>query len=227
MKVSSHANQSSLSARLRRDRMRYLDGMIHASGRRDLLLADLGGTRSFWEMNLPHLKNKDCLARIDIFNLDAALQKDCEIGGIPVRFRPGDVTNLSDAADGQYDIAFSNSVIEHVGNLDLQNRAACEIRRIARDFMVQTPNLRFPLEPHFYVPLFPFLPLGVRAWLHQHFKLGWLPPEPDALRARIDCDQIRLLSQQEIRLLFPGAAVYKERLAGMVKSFIVIGKGGS
>jgi hypothetical protein len=47
------------------------------------------------------------------------------------------------------------------------------------------------------------------------------------LRARIDCDQVRLLSRQEIRLLFPDAAVHKERMAGMVKSFIVIGKGGS
>lgn len=207
--------------------MRYLDEVIHASGRRDLLLADLGGTWSFWEMNLPHLKNKDCVARVDIFNLDAASQTECEICGIPVRFRSGDVTSLDEVADGQYDIAFSNSVIEHVGNLDRQNRAACEIRRIARHFMLQTPNLRFPLEPHFYVPFFQFFPLGVRAWLHQHFKLGWLTPEPDALRARIDCDQIRLLSQAEIRLLFPDAAVHKERLAGMVKSFIVIRKGGA
>jgi hypothetical protein len=205
--------------------MRYLDGMIQASGRSGLLLADLGGTRSFWEMNLPHLRNKDRLARIDIFNLESASQMDSELCGIPVRFRPGDVTNLSEAADGQYDIAFSNSVIEHVGNLDRQNRAACEIRRISRSFMVQTPNLRFPLEPHFYVPFFPFLPLGIRAWLHQHFTLGWLKPEPDALRARIDCDQVRLLSQKEIRLLFPDAAVHQERLAGMVKSFIVTGKG--
>jgi hypothetical protein len=227
MKVSSHSDQSSLSARLRRNRMRYLDGMIQTSGRSGLLLADLGGTRSFWDMNLPHLQNKDCLARIDVFNLDAATQPESEICGIPIHFRSGDVTNLDEVAAGQYDIAFSNSVIEHVGNLDLQNRAACEIRRIARRFMVQTPNLRFPLEPHFYVPFFPFLPLGIRAWLHQHFTLGWLPPEPDALRARIDCDQVRLLSQQEIRLLFPDAAVHKERMAGMVKSFIVIGKGGS
>lgn len=207
--------------------MRYLDEVIHASGRRDLLLADLGGTQSFWEMNLPHLENKDCLARIDIFNLDAVSPKECEISGIPVRFKSGDVTNLDDAAVGQYDIAFSNSVIEHVGNLDRQNKAACEIRRIARHFILQTPNLRFPLEPHFYLPFFPILPLGVRAWLHQHFKLGWLEPEPDALRARLDCDQIRLLSQQEIYLLFPGAVVHKERLAGLVKSFIVTGKGAA
>ncbi len=225
MRVSSHANQSSLSARLRRNRMRYLDALIHASGRRDLFLADLGGTRSFWEMNLPYLENKDGLTSIDIFNLDAASQEECEISGIPVHFRSGDVTNLNEVAAGQYDIAFSNSVIEHVGNLDMQDRAACEIQRISRNFMVQTPNLRFPLEPHFYVPFFPFLPLGVRAWLHQHFTLGWLKLEPDALRARIDCDQIRLLSQKEIRLLFPDAAVHKERLVGMVKSFIVIGKG--
>jgi hypothetical protein len=225
--VTSHTHQASLSARLRKRRMRYLDAMIHASGRRGLRLADLGGTLSFWEMNLQHLGHRDCLSRIDIFNLDVASVADCEIGGIPVCVRFGDVTNLKNVPDRQYDLAFSNSVIEHVGNLASQHRAACEIRRIAGRFMVQTPNRRFPLEPHFYVPFFAQLPLGCRAWLHQHFALGWLGPEPDALRARLDCDQIRLLSCKEMGLLFPDACIHREWLLGLVKSFIVTGKGAS
>lgn len=205
--------------------MRYLDDMIHVSGRNGLCLADLGGTLSFWEMNLPYLRHKDCLSRIDIFNLDVTSASDCEVGGIPVRVRVGDVTDLRDVPNGQYDIALSNSVIEHVGNLACQQRAACEIRRIAGRFVVQTPNRRFPLEPHFYVPFFAQLPLGCRAWLHRHFTLGWLAPEPDALRARLDCDQIRLLSCKEMRLLFPDACMHREWLLGLVKSFIVTGKG--
>ena len=223
--VSSHTNRESLSARLRRERMWYLDDMIEASGKTNLLLADLGGTLSFWKMNLPHLKHKDCLARIDLFNLDAGSAQNGEIEGVLIRTRAGDMTNLKDVPDGQYDIAFSNSAIEHAGNLAQQHRAAGEIRRIAGRFVLQTPNRFFPLEPHFYVPFFALLPLGLRARLHQHFKLGWLAPEPDALRARIDCEQIRLLSGKEIRLLFPDAYVHREFLMGLAKSFIVTGKG--
>jgi SAM-dependent methyltransferase len=207
--------------------MQYLDDMIQVSGRSDLLLADLGGTRSFWEMNLQHLKYKDRLARIDLFNLDTGTEQDCEIEGILIRRREGDITCLKDVPDGQYDIAFSNSAIEHTGNLAQQNRVACEIRRIAGCFVLQTPNRYFPLEPHFYVPFFALLPLGVRVWLHRHFKLGWLEPVPDALQARIDCEQIRLLSRKEIRLLFPEACIHREFLAGLVKSFIITGKGAA
>jgi SAM-dependent methyltransferase len=207
--------------------MQYLDDMIQVSGRSDLLLADLGGTRSFWEMNLQHLKYKDRLVRIDLFNLDTGTEPDGEIEGTLICRRAGDITCLKDVPDRQYDIAFSNSAIEHTGNLAQQHRVACEIRRIAGCFVLQTPNRYFPLEPHFYVPFFALLPLEVRVWLHRHFKLGWMAPEPDALRARIDCEQIRLLSGKEIRLLFPGADIHREFLMGLVKSFIITGEGAA
>jgi len=220
MKVSNHTDLNSLSARLRRTRMRYLDDLILSAGRSGLRLADLGGTRSFWEMNLPHLRCRNRLERIDLFNL--AAEPDGEIDGIPVRSQTADIKELKAVPDGAYDIAFSNSALEHTGNFAEQYRAACEIRRISRAFVVQTPNRSFPLEPHFYVPFFNRLPLGLRSGLHQRLRLGWLPPEPDPLRARIDCDQIRLLSRKELRLLFPDARIFNERLLGLVKSFIAV-----
>lgn len=224
MKVSNHTDRNSLSSRLRRTRMSYLDDLIRSAGKPGLRLADLGGTRSFWEMNLPHLRFKNALERIDLFNL--AAEPDGEIHGVPVRSQTADIKELNAILDGAYDIAFSNSAIEHTGNFAEQYRTACEIRRISRAFVIQTPNRSFPLEPHFYVPFFNRLPLSLRSGLHQRFRLGWLPPEPDPLRARIDCDQIRLLSRQELRLLFPDARIFNERLLGMVKSFIVVYEAG-
>ncbi len=223
--VSSHTNSKSLSTRLRARRMQVLDDALVACGRRGLVLTDLGGTRSFWEMNLPKLRRRDLLSRIDVFNLNAADESGSEIEGVPVRVYQGDVTALADISDQTYDVAFSNSVIEHVGNLAMQKRFATELRRIARRFVLQTPARSFPLEPHFYVPFFAQMPLGIRAAMHRRWKLGWLPPEPDPLQARIDCDSIRLLSRRELTLLFPEGLLIAERLAGLVKSFIVSGAG--
>jgi hypothetical protein len=221
--ISSHTNSKSIAARLRKRRMQYLDAAIAASPGERLSIADLGGTVSFWEMNLGHLADAGRIERIDLFNLDNGSEEIIRIGKVELRQFTADVTNLTKVANAEYDIAFSNSVIEHVGNLLRQQHFAEEIRRISVRYVMQTPNRCFPLEPHFYVPFFPYLPLGFRSWLHQHFKLGWLAKEPDPLLARIDCDQVRLLIRKELKLLFPEAAIHSERLFGMVKSYVLTG----
>ena len=59
--------------------------------------------------------------------------------------------------DGEFDVAFSNSVIEHVPP-ELQAKFASEVGRVADRYFVQTPNRYFPIEPHYQLPLFQFLP---------------------------------------------------------------------
>src|SRR5690349_15851457 len=49
--------------------------------------------------------------------------------------------------DGSFDIAYSNSVIEHVGEWEDQVAFAAELRRVAPHYFVETPNKRFLLEP--------------------------------------------------------------------------------
>lgn len=222
--VSSHTDSTSLSAKLRLRRMQYLDEAIQRLDRDNLALIDLGGTASFWEMNLQHLQRARMLSRIDIYNLEVDTERRERIGHVEVALRPGNATQLTAVRDRQYDVAFSNSVIEHVGNLREQKCLAQEIQRVAAEYVLQTPNRFFPLEPHFYVPFFPFIPLSIRTWMHRRFTLGWFPPEADELQARIDCDEIRLLTRRELHLLFPEAEVHAERLAGMVKSFIITGR---
>ncbi len=225
--VSLHTHSKSISAKLRMQRMVFLDELIRGLDRSNISLVDLGGTLSFWEMNLKHLECRDRLARIDIYNLEVGSECRHCVGNVEVREMPGNVTQLGDVADRQYDVAFSNSVIEHVGNLYQQNRFAQEIQRVASCFVLQTPNRSFPLEPHFYVPFFPFIPLGIRTALHRCFRLGWFAPEPDELKARIDCDEIRLLSHRELKLLFPKGRIEREWLAGLVKSYMVSGETGA
>jgi 2-polyprenyl-3-methyl-5-hydroxy-6-metoxy-1,4-benzoquinol methylase len=64
----------------------------------------------------------------------------------------------SPSAARSFDIVFSNSVIEHVGDAESQQQFAHEIARVGRAYWVQTPNRRFPVEPHLLTPFLHFLP---------------------------------------------------------------------
>jgi len=121
-----------------------------------------------------------------------------------------------------FDLAFSNSAIEHVGNFDDQKRFADEMLRVGRRIYCQTPNKWFPVEPHFLGLCVHWLP---RRWFN-HFVdryltlHGWrYRPEPEASEALIN--SIRLLTRQELSHLFPGCNIKTERFLGMAKSFVV------
>src|SRR4051794_26662392 len=58
-------------------------------------------------------------------------------------------------ADNEFDLAYSNSVLEHVND---RAGLAREIRRVARSWWVQTPAFSFPIEPHALLPFAHWLP---------------------------------------------------------------------
>ena len=135
----------------------------------------------------------------------------------------GDARDMSMFAEGEFDIVFSNSVIEHVGSFSDQAAMAREVQRVGRRFFVQTPNRYFPIEPHFLFPGFQFLPLTTRAWLHCRFDLGWMRRAESAEAAMTEVKQLRLLSRAELQKLFPHASIHVERFAGIPKSFVAYG----
>lgn len=104
-----------------------------------------------------------------------------------------------------FDVAFSNSVIEHILGDEDRERAAAEIRRVADRYWVQTPNRWFPIEPHYMVPLYQFLPRGVRR-------------RYDRRRG----NRIELLTAEELRRLFPDAEILRERFLGLTKSLVAV-----
>lgn len=116
-------------------------------------------------------------------------------------------------ADRAFDVAFSNSVIEHVPRAR-QEAFAAEIRRVADRYYVQTPNRFFPVEPHYQLPLFQFLPERLRRALNRRFTLGW--------QAKGAWEEITLLSARDLRRLFPDAEIHRERFLGMTKSLIAV-----
>jgi hypothetical protein len=65
--------------------------------------------------------------------------------------------------DGEFDLGFSNAVVEHVaGGRGGQRRFVAELCRVARRVFVTTPNKWFPIDPHTLVPLAHLLPARAR-----------------------------------------------------------------
>lgn len=122
--------------------------------------------------------------------------------------------------DQDFDVVFSNSVIEHVGSLSDQLAFGREIRRVGAGYWVQTPNRRFPVEPHFNFPFLQFLPGSVA----EPVALRW----PLSYARRYGDDPLetlrgtRLMSLEEVRSAFPDADVWHERMFGLTKSFVMV-----
>jgi SAM-dependent methyltransferase len=127
--------------------------------------------------------------------------------------------------DGAFDIVFSNSVIEHVGDRDSQRRFATEVARVGRAFWVQTPNRWFPVEQHLLTPLVHWLPRGWQRAIVPRFTVWSAVTRVTEDRRRFYLDHylsdVRLLGAAELRALFPGARLARERTLGVTKSLVV------
>ena len=95
--------------------------------------------------------------------------------------------------DKEFDIAFSNAVIEHVGSRENQRAFILEMLRVTRSFFLTTPNRWFPVEFHTALPLLHFLPKKVyRRALAALGEVYWSKEE-----------NLNLLSKKELLALFP------------------------
>jgi hypothetical protein len=60
--------------------------------------------------------------------------------------------------DNYFDIGICNAVVEHAGTYDQQIALVHEVCRVSKSVMFTTPNKRFPVEVHTFVPLAHWLP---------------------------------------------------------------------
>jgi hypothetical protein len=204
-RVADNRIDDSLATRLRWRRFTLFRHLI-SSLDRPFSILDVGGTPLFWE--------KMCFAeergvRIVLLNIG-----ELEFAHPNFTCVVGDGRDMGEFGDQEFDVVFSNSVIEHVGGYDEQRRMAEEVKRVGKRYFLQTPNRFFPIEPHFLFPLFQFLPRFFR-------DLGWFKGTPDEQEAAKIVDSIRLLTEREVRALFPEGTVYKEKVLGLTKSFVV------
>lgn len=203
---------TSLSNRLRSRRFRLFERLAGPMAR-PLRIVDLGGTPGFWA-------HRGWADRDDVEITTVNLDPDLERHG-RIRTIIADVTDLGHLPDDDYDIAFSNSVIEHLYTFDQQAVLAGALRRLAPAFWLQTPNFWFPMEPHFHVVGWQWMPIAVRRSVIRRRQCGWRGPCRDASAADAAVREVRLMTRRQLRRLFPDAAIVAERFGGLVKSWIV------
>jgi len=127
----------------------------------------------------------------------------------------GDATDMPQFGDNQFDCVFSNSVIEHVGDLGKRTAFAREVRRLAPRYFVQTPSMWFPLEPHSGIPFWWALPESRRKKMIERWRKT-VPPWAEMVEGAT------VLKKKELRRHFPDSNIYTERLAGFPKSYVAI-----
>lgn len=171
---------------------------------------DLGGFLPYWD-TAPFRP-----AHVTLVNLEPA-----EVSEPWADSRVADACDLPADLRSGYDLAFSNSVLEHVGGHVRRQQVAASIRSAAPHHWVQTPYRYFPIEPHFVFPGQQFLPVNMQA----RIAAGWRPSHiraegaADAVEAALS---IELVGVTELQHYFPTSTILKERFAGLTKSIIAV-----
>jgi SAM-dependent methyltransferase len=133
--------------------------------------------------------------------------------------------------DQFFDVVFCSSVIEHVTlpksrvwkeystrrfreeSLRRQKQFAAEIRRLGRQYFVQTPYRHFPIEAHSWLPFVAWLPRWALLPVLRLAHYVWVTrPVPDWY----------LLDRRELGDLFGEAKILEEKFCGLTKSLMAV-----
>lgn len=212
-----HHRSNSLAFNYRKKRLSFFKFLI-VSIPGPLKILDVGGNQSMWKLS-GFLDEEMRDIEITLLNINTKIVQ--EVTHPKIRGVVCDANNMQQFKNSEFDVVFSNAVIEHVGNYNDQMKMAREVMRVGKRYFVQTPNLYFPIESHFVFPFFQFFPLELKVWLITHFDLGWSKKTTDKQIAKKRANSIRLLSKRELMTLFPNANFYEEKFFGLTKSFIV------
>jgi hypothetical protein len=94
---------------------------------------------------------------------------------------------------------------------------ASEILRVGKSYFIQTPNVFFPIEAHYALPFAQYYPKGLLHLVLTKTKFSRLKKWSSAEASQYIAE-IRLLNAQEMKALFPGASLLKEKVLGLTKS---------
>ena len=219
------SNPRSFSHRSRKRRFRLIEEMLRAlisersESDRKVSILDVGGRAQYWRLMDESLYDHVSVTLLNLEEEEGFWKRAPE--GLEISAQVGDGCDMWSIADGAFDFCHSNSVIEHVGSLHNMARFADETRRVARAYYHQTPNLFFPIEPHYGVPFLHWLPGPLRASLTTRYKLGYGIHAADFREALEIVDHTEIVTPGLMRRLFPDAEMRHERFLLLSKSMIV------
>lgn len=170
---------------------------------------DIGGYAYYWDFF-------NELPRVVIANLDLPTDPDPRFDWIVA-----DARHLP-FRDRTFDLAFANSVVEHIPGQENRVAFARETERVATSYYVQTPHRWFPIEPHLYTPLIHYLPKELQRQLLRNFTVWGILHRPTPQGCDDFLRDINLLTTPELRALFPDAIIWKERAIGLLKSITAV-----
>lgn len=195
------------SVRRRRVRMRLFSEVMMLKPTDRVL--DLGGHPDIWDF-------VDVPLRITILNLPGnVIRKD--VGPHEFSYVEGDACNVVGFTESEFDLVYSNSVIEHVGDESKQSEFAAQVRKFNAAFWIQTPSKWFPIEAHCGMPFWWFYPSTFRSW----WITRWRPKLPAWTEM---VEGTRVLEKSKLEELFPDSRILTERYLGIPKSYIVVRK---
>ena len=166
---------------------------------------DLGGQPHIWDF-------VDKRLHITILNLPGVAEAGAS-SRHELRFVEGDATHVEGLDGERFDLVFSNSVIEHVGDGAKQRAFASEVRRLGRAYWVQTPADVWPIEPHCGMPLWWHYPDRLREYFIDEWRKK-LPDWTDMVAGTT------VLSRDEMIRLFPDGEIHTETMLGIPKSYV-------
>ncbi len=198
----------SLSRRFRERRLSFFERVSAIQPGAAVL--DIGGTplSSFFSAR-PDL-------RVTFLNLYPAALAEVRENLLPGHaYAQGDAREI-DLPNYAFDIAFSNSLLEHLDGPG-QEAAAREIRRVARFHFVQVPYRYFPWEPHYNLPGIQFAPRRLQeiAWRRWPLSYGH--------RYSVPFEAINLPDVRRLKQLFPTSHINPERFGPLTKALYAWG----
>jgi hypothetical protein len=212
-KYAANNIAGNFSAKIRNKRMAFfIEFLDSIKTDKTLKILDIGGTNYFWDL---WLKNIPFTIDLTLLNINNEITK----GYKSIILDANELYKL-DKLD--YDVVFSNSLIEHLTTYENQIKFAETILRISKKHFIQTPAFIFPLEPHFLFPFFHWFSKNIRVFLVQHFNLGWYKKQDNLGEAKKLVDEIRILKKKELKDLFPNSKIVTEKMFFITKSYIIV-----
>lgn len=164
---------------------------------------------NFFEQWYPYRNNITCVGTEDGSHLPQRYP------GVTYRqVRAGDPLPFRTA---EFDIVFSNAVVEHVGSRASQAAFVRELGRVGKRFFITTPDRRFPFEHHTGLPLLHYLPAPAFRRILAGTRYAHWASESN----------LNILTARQLAALFPATAaveIHQVRLLGVPSNLVASGR---